>query len=138
MGGVISGAGFALIESLLGTAQLLNESWIIVSSMRFGTTLIHMLASGLVGWGLASAWSQRKYTRLAGAYMAAVLLHGVWNGFAILFAVSQISPGHTPEFLSMAGKVAMWGLGVWTVIGLVALLLMNSRLRTSSTASPEI
>jgi hypothetical protein len=138
MGGVISGAGFALIESLLNTARLLDESWIIVSSLRFGTTLIHMLASGLVGWGLASAWSQRKYLRLAGAYLAAVLLHGIWNGFAILFAVSQISPGHTPEFLSNAGKIAMWGLGVWTVMALIVLLIMNFRLRTITTASPEI
>ncbi len=137
MGGVISGAGFALIESLLNTSRLIDASWIIVSSMRFGTTLIHMLASGLVGWGLASAWSRRKYLRLAGAYLAAVLLHGVWNGFAVFFAVSQISPGHTMEFLAIAGKIAIWGLGAWTVIGLIILLVMNSRLRIRTTTSTE-
>lgn len=135
VGGVISGGGFAILESLLNTARLFDSSWIIVSSMRFGTTLIHMLASGLVGWGLASAWSQRKYLRLAGAYLAAVLLHGVWNGLAIFFALNQLSITNTTEALSGAGKIALWGLGGWTVIAFAILLIMNSRLHRSN--APE-
>ena len=137
MGGVISGAGFAVIESLLNTARLMDSSWILVSSMRFGTTLMHMLASGLVGWGLASAWSQRKYLRLAGAYLAAVVLHGVWNGLAVLSAVSQITQGQNTDFLNTAGQFALWGLGVWTLAALVVLLMMNSKLRARPAADPE-
>ena len=137
MGGVISGAGFAVIESLFNTARLLDSSWIIVSSLRFGTTLMHVLASGLVGWGLASAWSQRKYLRLAGAYLAAVVLHGVWNGLAVLFAISQITQGPSTEFLNTAGKFAIWGLGIWTMAALVVLLWMNSKLRAHPAVTPQ-
>ena len=137
MGGVISGAGFAVIESLFNTARLLDSSWIIVSSLRFGTTLMHVLASGLVGWGLASAWSQRKYLRLAGAYLAAVVLHGVWNGLAVLFAISQLTQGSNMEFLNATGVFAIWGLGIWTLIALVVLLLMNSKLRARPAVVPQ-
>ncbi len=35
IGGVISGAGFALFESLLNSTQLVDDTWLLVSSMRF-------------------------------------------------------------------------------------------------------
>jgi len=101
----------------------------LVSSIRFGTTLMHMLASGLVGWGLASAWTQRKYLRLIGAYLSAVILHGVWNGLAILLAASQISPEQSGNLILSSGKIALWGLGVWTLVAFILLLLINARLR---------
>ncbi len=129
VGGVISGAGFAIFESLFNTAQLADDTWLLVSSMRFGTTLMHMLASGLVGWGLASAWTHRKYLHLAGAYLAAVILHGVWNGLAILLAASQISPEQSVNIIPSGGKIALWGLGIWTLIAFIMLLMINARLR---------
>ena len=137
IGGVISGAGFALFESLLNSTQLVDDSWLIVSSMRFGTTLMHMLASGMVGWGLASAWTQRKYLRLAGAYLAAVILHGVWNGLAILLATSQISPELPVNLIPGGAKIALWGLGVWTLVAFILLLVINSRLRKNIPSTVE-
>jgi protease PrsW len=129
LGGVISGAGFAIVESLFNSTQVLDSTWLLVSSIRFGTTLMHMLASGLVGWGLASAWTQRKYLRLIGAYLSAVILHGVWNGLAILLAASQISPEQSGNLILSSGKIALWGLGVWTLVAFILLLLINARLR---------
>ena len=137
MAGVISGAGFALVESMFNTASLMGDTWLVVTSMRFGTTLMHMLASGIVGWGLACAWTQRKFLRLAGAYIAAVLLHGVWNGLAIFLSISMIAPGQTPEIIARLGKITFWGLGFLTVIAFVVLLLINARLRRSSALVPE-
>ena len=134
---MISGAGFALFESLLNSTQLVDDTWLLVSSMRFGTTLMHMLASGMVGWGLASAWTQRKYLRLAGAYLAAVILHGVWNGLAILLATSQISPELPVNLIPGGAKIAFWGLGVWTLVALILLLVINSRLRKNIPSTVE-
>ncbi len=129
MGGVISGAGFAIVESLFNTAQVMGDTWILVSSMRFGTTLIHMLASGLVGWGLAGAWTQRKYLRLAGAYLGAVILHGGWNAMAIFFSVNQLSSTQPPVSLISSSKLLIVGLGVWALIAFILLLFVNSQLR---------
>ena len=47
------------------------------------------LDGGLVGWGLASAWSGRKYTRLAGSYFLAVFIHGLWNAFGLLMGLAE-------------------------------------------------
>lgn len=132
IGGLISGAGFALCESLIGTSRLLDSSWLLVATMRFGTTLIHMLASGLVGWGLASAWTQRKYLRLAGGYAAAVLFHGIWNGLAILFALVQIPGFQSSVSSSKSVMLTNWGLGIWTLVALGTLFFINSRLRKRS------
>jgi RsiW-degrading membrane proteinase PrsW (M82 family) len=137
IGGVISGAGFAIVESLFNSIQLMDDTWLVVSTMRFGTTLMHMLASGLVGWGLASAWTQRKYLRLAGAYLAAVILHGVWNGLAILLAAGQFSQGLSGEMLPGNGKIALWGLGVLTMVAFILLLVINSRLRKNTPSTVE-
>lgn len=129
MAGVISGAGFGLMESLFNTASLMGDTWLTVTAMRFGTTLMHMLASGMVGWGLASAWTQRKFIRLAGAYLAAVFLHGLWNGLAIFLSISLLMPGQTPEIIASLGKATLWGLGVLSVAALAILLVINARLR---------
>ncbi len=129
IGGVLSGAGFALVESLFNTTRLLDDTWLMVSSLRFGATLMHMLASGIVGWGLACAWTQRKYLKLAGAYLVAVLLHGVWNGMAILLAASQIASGQSTDIFSGSGKYAVGGLVLWSLLQMVLLLVINSRLR---------
>jgi hypothetical protein len=137
IGGVISGAGFAIVESLFNTTRLLDQTWLMVSSLRIGATLMHMLASGIVGWGLANAWTQRKYLKLAGAYLVAVLLHGVWNGLAILLAASQIGPGQSSNILSGSGKFTVGGLVLWSLLQLVFLLVINSRLRKKAPITAE-
>jgi hypothetical protein len=138
IGGVLSGAGFAIVESLFNTTRLLDDTWLMVSSLRFGATLMHMLASGIVGWGLASAWTQRKYLKLAGAYVIAVLLHGVWNGLAILLATSQIASGQSSNILSGSGKFTVGGLVLWSLLQLVFLLVINSRLRKKAPITAEV
>lgn len=137
MAGVISGAGFGLVESMFNTASLLGDTWLTVTAMRFGTTLMHMLASGIVGWGLACAWTQRKFLRLAGAYLVAVLMHGIWNGLAIFLSISMIAPRQTPEIIAGLGKTALWGLGALTLLAFALLLLINARLRRSAVIVPE-
>jgi RsiW-degrading membrane proteinase PrsW (M82 family) len=80
--GGLGGAGYALFENLTIGAN--TEVWTGVIISRMGTTAVHILTSGLVGWGLASAWSKSRYLRLGSAYFSAVVLHGVWNGLNII------------------------------------------------------
>ena len=87
--GLISGAGFALFESLFQFTDA--SSWALLVTARIGTTIVHMLNSGLVGWGLAVFWQDRKLGRLLINFSLAVLIHGAWNGISIAFAISSIS-----------------------------------------------
>ncbi|HMV94984.1 MAG TPA: PrsW family glutamic-type intramembrane protease, partial [Anaerolineales bacterium] len=47
--GMLSGGAFALVESLNASGNGSAE-WVVVVSVRAGTSLLHMVASGLVGW----------------------------------------------------------------------------------------
>jgi len=85
--GATAGAGYALFENL--TIGATADIWTFVMITRLGTTAIHMMTSGLVGWGLASAWTDKRYLRLAGAYLGAVILHGIWNGLNVLSALAD-------------------------------------------------
>ena len=86
--GATAGAGYALFENL--TIGATAEAWTFVIISRIGTAAVHVLTTGLVGWGLASARSERKYARLAGSFLSAVVLHGVWNGLNILTALAEL------------------------------------------------
>jgi RsiW-degrading membrane proteinase PrsW (M82 family) len=88
--GATSGAGYALFENL--TIGAVVEGWTFVALARIGTAAVHIFTSGLVGWGLAWAFQERKYGRVVGAYFGAVILHGIWNGLSILSSVGDFGP----------------------------------------------
>jgi len=127
--GATAGAGYALFENLtIGAAA---DTWTFVMISRLGTTAVHILTTGLVGWGLASAWTEKKYGRLAGSFIAAVALHGVWNGLNIFNAVAdfsafqeQISP-----FLVNFGSYAPAGMILLALGSLLGLIRANVLLR---------
>lgn len=132
IGGLMSGAGFAFIESLLASAQVVGDDWFILVINRIGTAVMHMLASGMVGWGLASAWKHRKYGRLIGGYLLAVLLHGIWNSTAIFLGVSEIVSTNNATWLTSIGMVSPYLLGVLTVGGLLAIIFINRSFQQNS------
>jgi hypothetical protein len=88
--GMLSGAIFGLVESLSVLFTPLGGSWAGVMIGRLGTGLLHTLTAALVGWGIASAWTQRRVLRLFLSYLAAVILHTVWNTFALLLGFSAL------------------------------------------------
>lgn len=85
--GALSGAGYALIESLLLAGP--NEGWALVAGARVGTAAVHIFTTALVGGALAQAWRSGSYLRLALAYLSAVVIHGLWNALSALTAFSE-------------------------------------------------
>jgi hypothetical protein len=87
-GGLILGAGFAFIESASLIAQMGSGSeWSQTVILRITTSLLHMTTSALAGWGLASAWTQKKRGRAVLAILAATGLHGLWNSLVVSVAL---------------------------------------------------
>ncbi len=83
--GVLCGAGFALMENILyATTAIGAEDWLFMAIGRAGTGLLHMLASGLVGWGLARLWRGGKLVLSGLTILGAFLLHGVWNTITLI------------------------------------------------------
>jgi hypothetical protein len=102
MAGLLSGAGYALFENLFLSS---GGQWASVVLARAGTGAVHIFTTSLVGWGLASAWSQGRYLRLGMAFAVAVSVHGLWNGLTLLTVGSQVS--------------TIPGIGAFPQIGLV-------------------
>jgi hypothetical protein len=129
--GLLSGAAFALIESLNASGDG-TMSWPVIVSVRAGTSLLHMTASGLVGWGIVSAFREKRIMSLAAAYFCAVVIHGIWNACAIGAGLSAIGESiGKPEWLfkfipAMLGGMSVLGIGMFAV-----LIASNRKLRGS-------
>jgi hypothetical protein len=91
-----------------------------------GTSLIHILTTGLMGWALVLAWREQRYLRLMATYFLAVAIHGAWNGMVILTAVVDLSSMDVaiPEILQIMGTAAPLIFAL--LIGLCLLLLLGS------------
>jgi len=133
--GVLSGAGFALAESLSASLTA-DNSWALTLSMRAISGSMHMLASGLLGWGIAYARLEKRYLRLIGMILLAMLLHSAWNAGAV-FSVW----GGARVMLAMPGVdflgtiVAIGGMGLLFILmaGMfVAFFILNERLQVTA------
>jgi RsiW-degrading membrane proteinase PrsW (M82 family) len=130
VGGLISGAGFALFENLSALSGG-GEDWALLASSRISTALLHMLTSGLVGWALAHAWSQGRYLRLGISYTAAVALHGIWNALGIAsFSLPQFNqPSLGAGEVDAISSLTVVGLGVLTGVNFMVYYSFNRRLQ---------
>lgn len=129
-GGILSGAAFALFENL-GNTSAAGEQWALVVSSRIPAALLHMVTSGLMGWAIASAWTKRRFLRLGAIYITAVILHGAWNGLAILgaFSVPIDQQELLTSDLTTNGVAAVLGLIALFIINLIIYIVLNRLLR---------
>jgi RsiW-degrading membrane proteinase PrsW (M82 family) len=135
--GLLSGAAFALIESLNASGDG-TVSWSIIVSVRAGTSLLHVTASGLVGWGIVSAFREKRVLRFFGAYFAAVAIHGVWNACAVGAGLSMVGEFiDKPEWLFNIIPAALGGMSVLG-IGMFAVLIASNRKLRNSPSSPAL
>ena len=134
--GMLSGGAFALLESLNASGDG-SVSWPVIVSIRAGTSLLHMTASGLVGWGIVSAFQEKKAGRFFAAYFSAVAIHGIWNACAVGAGISTIGELiGKPEWLFNIIPAAIGGMAVLGIGMFVVLIASNRKLRSVSVNLP--
>ncbi len=132
--GALCGAGFALVESMFATFSP-DKTWGIAFLTRSASGLMHIAASGLIGWGIARARQSRRYLPLIGTYALGMMIHGVWNGAAISIVAGglRIALNAVSHDIDLLGILMVLGgaglLFVMIVAILVFLLLFNYQLR---------
>ncbi|NPV57963.1 MAG: PrsW family intramembrane metalloprotease [Anaerolineae bacterium] len=132
--GMLAGLTFALMESLGNLANPLGDQWALVAVGRLGTGVLHITTSALVGWGMASAWRDRRYWHLSGAFLLAVFLHGCWNLFGILLGLAEfLDPALASNVVLLRlGGIAPFAMGVLMITMVFILMGANRRLRAAA------
>ena len=128
--GALSAAGYALIETVGVSGQV--EEWASLLFSRIGTGLLHITTSALVGAAIVRAWRERRFLHLIGTYLLAVLLHGLWNAFALLFTFSNLADllGQ-PGPLGASQPILIGVMGVLALALFVILLASNRKMRNT-------
>jgi hypothetical protein len=128
--GILSGAGFALFENFTLSASS-GEEWSLVVLARVGTSVIHIIATGLIGWALAAAWRQNRYLQLGITFLVAVSIHALWNGLVVLTLIPELLPDGAdyPQALRNIGMASPIGFTILLVGSFLLLLGCNAALR---------
>ena len=136
--GLLSGAGFALFESL-GYTSMAGEDWAAMVITRIATACLHIFTSALLGWSYAITWKNGNYLRLGASFLLAVLIHGLWNGLALLAigATELPFPISLPSFTQRLGTIAAVSLVFLGAAIFASYLLFNWRLRRAIIERPE-
>lgn len=136
--GLLTGAGFALMENLLYfTNVITSEEWLTMAIGRAGTGVLHMFGAGLVGWGLARAWRKGKWPFLALMLVLAVLTHGLWNALALFAGLgSELFVGADSSF----GQQLLYYLPLLflLLVQILVLFLINRRFQKVQAVTENI
>lgn len=140
VGGLICGAIFALLESGLRLIGVMPDVFAESALARFGSDMLHMTASALVGWGLGLAWTEGRYLRLGVQFLAAVALHCVWNLSALLPALAAFqAESAAAENLSTTLAFAMpFILAAEVVVFFVVIVRGRNALRATLPPAPPL
>jgi hypothetical protein len=137
--GLISGAIFALLETLGNLSSPAGSQWAMLIFTRAGTGLLHITCTGLVGWGLASGWKNGKILRLGLAFLLAVCLHGTWNIFGLMIGVAPaLHLSIWQGTIGWLGALAPYALVVISLILVLVLFLVNRSLRNTAKISEQV
>ena len=112
---IVSGLGFAALENILalfhftdfGGGSLFGSAMEIIALRFLSSTLLHVLASSIVGYYLArSHFFSKKYALTTGLIIAG-LLHGSYNSLTIISdSFQKITP--TLMVIALLGAMAIW------------------------------
>ena len=131
--GLLSGAGFALIENLGNLA--IGQEWAALTLARGGATALHMFNSAIIGYTFVLSRQQKRWHKVIIAFLGTLLLHSLWNTTAVLAMVASLQDP------SAAGYG--WPIGYLLVLGLATagtiwgIYRVNTKLAGASSAAAE-
>ena len=133
--GLISGGAFTLIESASLVSQINANDWLSGVVLRSSTGLLHIGLSGLVGYGIAKARSDKRWGAMLLTLLGATGLHGLWNSMALLNGFSTTVLPMTESMAVTAGSVISLVMMVLVFAAVLFITIkLNKKLRLEQTA----
>ncbi len=133
--GALSGAGFGLMESLFASATP-DPSWMATLLIRGGSSMMHIAAASITGWGIARFRASRHLTTLLAGYAGAMVLHSLWNAAVISIAFGSLQTVLTGVAGIGATALTLFGAALLGLLCLgmpIALAVVNARMRHAET-----
>lgn len=136
--GALSGAGFALFEGLMASADA-SGNWTVIFLIRAWGSMMHILASGIAGWGIAVFRTTRKSSRLVAGYATSIGIHALWNTSVVGIGYGGLRFAIGGAAIDRIGMAAIAAGGV-TLLTLclmlpLAIVLINRRLRATGSVA---
>jgi hypothetical protein len=111
-----------------------SGNWTMILLIRAWSSMMHILASGVAGWGIAAFRVTGRSSRLVAGYAFAIGIHALWNAAVVGIGYGGLRSAFShagPDVIAMAAVIA----GASTLLVLVvvlpaAILWVNQRLRT--------
>lgn len=139
--GALAGAGFALFEGVMVSANT-NEGLAFILVLRAGSSLMHIVASGMAGWGIGAFRESGKGIRIAVGYATAMGVHSLWNALVVAIGYGSIRIAYGAEQPDRVGLALSVGGGMMllALVGLlpIALAGLNLRLRGKPAGSAAV
>ncbi len=133
--GALSGAGFGLLESLLASATP-DTGWASTLLVRGGSTMMHIAAASITGWGIASFRASRHFRFVIGSYALAMFLHSLWNACVVFIVAGGVRVAAGTNSPDAIGTVmAFAGISILVILCIIiplALGLGNWRFRAAA------
>lgn len=110
--GVTAGAGFSMVEGLFVAAVPAGEWWLGMLT-RWGSTILHALATGIMGLGWWALLAEGKRWRIFLSYGVSTSLHALWNGTVVLVALLGVGgflQNENPLAVGLLGLLALGAL----------------------------
>jgi RsiW-degrading membrane proteinase PrsW (M82 family) len=139
--GAAAGVGFGMFENIFYNTESLSDWW-TAASLRFGTILIHALATGVIGLSWYYALRRRNWRRGFGLALVAFAVHGLWNGSQIVIIAFSLQYGNSTDLLTMLreGNPGGWVMLTWTLLlslgAALLLIVLPRRLARAGRSQP--
>jgi hypothetical protein len=109
--GLLSGAGFALVENFGNTA--VGEGWFFLALARFGASALHIFNSAIISYTVLLAREKKRLLPAVLGLAGAILIHALWNGITIFATLSTL-------------KNSVDGSGTWPIGFIIVIALISA------------
>ena len=118
--GLLSGAGFALVENLGNITA--GEGWTFLVLARAGASALHMFNTAIISYTVVLARVKKRWLPAVLAIIGTILIHSFWNGISIFATLA------TPD---AADSTATWPTGFIITIAIISISLVGGILSTN-------